>query len=29
MSKSLGNRIYLSDSPEDVKKKVMAMYTDP
>ena len=29
MSKSLGNCIYLSDSPEDVKKKVMAMYTDP
>ncbi|MDY6064924.1 MAG: tryptophan--tRNA ligase [Finegoldia sp.] len=29
MSKSLGNCIYLSDSPEDVKKKVMGMYTDP
>lgn len=29
MSKSLGNCIYLSDSPEDVKKKVMSMYTDP
>ena len=29
MSKSLGNCIYLSDSPEDVKRKVMSMYTDP
>ena len=29
MSKSLGNAIYLSDSAEQVKKKVMAMYTDP
>lgn len=29
MSKSLGNCIYLSDSAEDVKKKVMAMFTDP
>ncbi|MGN0316638.1 MAG: tryptophan--tRNA ligase [Lachnospira sp.] len=29
MSKSLGNCIYLSDSPEDLKKKVMSMYTDP
>ncbi|SHK73646.1 tryptophan--tRNA ligase [Hespellia stercorisuis] len=29
MSKSLGNCIYLSDSPADVKKKVMSMYTDP
>lgn len=29
MSKSLGNCIYLSDSEEDVKKKVMGMYTDP
>ena len=29
MSKSLGNCIYLSDSPEEVKKKVMSMYTDP
>lgn len=29
MSKSLGNCIYLSDSPEAVKKKVMSMYTDP
>ena len=29
MSKSLGNCIYLSDTPEEVKKKVMSMYTDP
>ena len=29
MSKSLGNCIYLSDSAEDVGKKVMSMYTDP
>ena len=29
MSKSLGNCIYLSDTPEDVNKKVMSMYTDP
>ena len=29
MSKSLGNCIYLSDSKEEVKKKVMSMYTDP
>lgn len=29
MSKSLGNCIYLSDSSEDVRKKVMSMYTDP
>src|SRR5207249_4199751 len=29
MSKSLGNAIYLSDSPEEVEKKVMSMYTDP
>lgn len=29
MSKSLGNCIYLSDSVEDVRKKVMSMYTDP
>ncbi len=29
MSKSLGNCIYLSDSKEEVKKKVMAMFTDP
>ena len=29
MSKSLGNCIYLSDSSEDVYKKIMSMYTDP
>lgn len=29
MSKSLGNAIYLSDSPEVVQQKVMKMYTDP
>ena len=29
MSKSLGNCIYLSDEQEDIKKKVMSMYTDP
>ena len=29
MSKSLGNCIYLSDEPEDIKKKIMSMYTDP
>jgi tryptophanyl-tRNA synthetase len=29
MSKSLGNTIHLSDSPEEVTKKVRQMYTDP
>jgi tryptophanyl-tRNA synthetase len=29
MSKSLGNCIYLSDEPDEIKKKVMSMYTDP
>ena len=29
MSKSLGNCIYLSDEPEEIKKKVMSMFTDP
>lgn len=29
MSKSLGNCIYLSDTEEDVSKKIMNMYTDP
>ena len=29
MSKSLGNCIYLSDPEEEVKKKIMSMYTDP
>lgn len=29
MSKSLGNCIYLSDTKEEVNKKVMSMFTDP
>lgn len=29
MGKSLGNAIYLSDSEEKLKKKVMGMFTDP
>ncbi len=29
MSKSLGNGIYLADSADVLKKKVMSMYTDP
>ncbi|WP_414839035.1 tryptophan--tRNA ligase [Carnobacterium sp. TMP28] len=29
MSKSLNNGIYLSDSSDAIKKKVMSMYTDP
>ena len=29
MRKSLGNCIYLSDPEEEVKKKIMSMYTDP
>lgn len=29
MGKSLGNSIYLSDLEEELKKKVMSMYTDP
>ena len=29
MSKSLGNTIHLSDTPDDVTKKVRQMYTDP
>lgn len=29
MSKSLGNCIYLSEEPEDIRKKVMSMFTDP
>ncbi len=29
MSKSLGNCIYLSDTPDEVKTKVMGMFTDP
>lgn len=29
MSKSLGNTIYIKDSPDIIKQKVMEMYTDP
>lgn len=29
MSKSLNNAIYLSDSADEIQKKVMSMYTDP
>lgn len=29
MSKSIGNVIFLSDSPDEVRKKVAGMYTDP
>lgn len=29
MSKTLGNTIYLSESKEEIEKKVMNMYTDP
>ena len=29
MSKSLGNCIYLSDTEQEVRKKVMSMFTDP
>lgn len=29
MSKSLNNGIYLSDSADEIQKKVMSMYTDP
>ncbi len=29
MSKSLGNCIYLSDSPDEIVKRVKGMYTDP
>lgn len=29
MSKSIGNDIYLSDSPETIRKKIMTAYTDP
>ena len=28
MSKSLGNCIYLSDSADDVRTKIMSMYTE-
>ena len=29
MSKSLGNCIYLADQPDDIRTKVMGMFTDP
>ena len=29
MSKSIGNCIFLADSPEEVQRKIMSMYTDP
>ncbi len=29
MSKSLGNCIYLSDEPDEIKRKIMSMFTDP
>ena len=29
MSKSLGNCIYLAEEPEEIRRKVMSMYTDP
>ena len=29
MSKSLGNCIFLSDEPDEIKQKVFSMYTDP
>src|SRR5438067_2480889 len=29
MSKSIGNTIHLSDTADEVRKKVMSMYTDP
>ena len=29
MSKSLGNCIYLSDEPEEIRAKIMSMFTDP
>lgn len=29
MSKTIGNVIYLSDTPDEVRKKVAGMYTDP
>ncbi|PTA66523.1 tryptophan--tRNA ligase [Deinococcus arcticus] len=29
MGKSLGNAIFLADPPEEVRRKVMGMYTDP
>ncbi len=29
MSKSLGNCIYLSEEPQEIRKKIMSMFTDP
>lgn len=29
MSKSIGNCIYLADAPDEIRRKVMGMYTDP
>ena len=29
MSKSLGNCIYLADTPEEIRQKIMSMFTDP
>lgn len=29
MSKSLGNCIYLADTPQEIKTKIMSMFTDP
>ncbi|MDY3304108.1 MAG: tryptophan--tRNA ligase [Clostridia bacterium] len=29
MSKSLGNCIYLADEPDEIKRKIMSMFTDP
>ena len=29
MSKSYGNAIYLSDTPDEIRSKIMRMYTDP
>ena len=29
MSKSLGNCIYLSDEPDEIRRKIMSMFTDP
>ena len=29
MGKSLGNAIYLSDTPEEINEKVMGAVTDP
>ena len=29
MSKSIGNCIYLADSPKDIETKIMSMFTDP